>query len=48
MRGLSSSVLKEADQNIFIPYANDFRNALNAAGASAALSFEILRQRQYR
>ncbi len=48
MRGLSASVLKEADQNIFIPYANDFRNALNAAGASAALSFEILRQRQYR
>ncbi|MGN1390011.1 MAG: TrmH family RNA methyltransferase [Bulleidia sp.] len=47
MRGLSSAVLKEADQNIYIPYANDFRNALNAAGASAALSFEILRQRQY-
>lgn len=47
MRGLSSSVLKKIDQNIFIPYANDFRNALNAAGASAALGFEVLRQRKY-
>ncbi|MBR2825052.1 MAG: hypothetical protein IKE51_02125 [Solobacterium sp.] len=45
IRGLSSKVLKESDQNIFIPYANDFHNALNAAGASAVLGFEILRQR---
>ncbi|MBE6122294.1 MAG: RNA methyltransferase [Erysipelotrichaceae bacterium] len=45
MRGLSSAVLKECDQNIYIPYANDFRAALNAAGASAALGFEVMRQR---
>ena len=45
MRGLSASVLKECDQNIYIPYANDFRAALNAAGASAALGFEVMRQR---
>lgn len=45
IRGLSSKVLKESDQNIYIPYANDFHNALNAAGASAVLGFEILRQR---
>lgn len=45
MRGLSSKVCKEIDQNIFIPYANDFRNALNAAGASAVLGFEVYRQR---
>ena len=45
MRGLSSSLLALADQNIYIPYANDFRNALNAAGAAAVLSFEVLRQR---
>lgn len=44
MRGLSSAVLKEIDTNIFIPYANDFRNALNAAAASAVLSFEVMRQ----
>lgn len=46
MRGLSSAVLKEMDQNIFIPYANDFRNALNAAGAAAVLGFEVFRQRR--
>ncbi|MBQ1531309.1 MAG: RNA methyltransferase [Solobacterium sp.] len=48
MRGLSSAVLKECDQNIYIPYANDFRAALNAAGASAALGFEVMRQRTSR
>ncbi len=46
MRGLSSKVLKEIDTNIYIPYSNDFRAALNAAGASAAISFEVFRQRQ--
>ncbi len=47
MRGLSSAVLQECEENIYIPYANDFRNALNAAGASAVLGFEVLRQRHY-
>ncbi len=46
MRGLSSKVLKLADENIYIPYANDFRNALNAAGAAAVLGFEVMRQRK--
>lgn len=45
MRGLSSSVRKNIEQNIYIPYANDFRMALNAAGAAAVLGFEVLRQR---
>ena len=45
MRGLSSAVLKEIDRNIYIPYANDFRNALNAASAAAVLAFEVVRQR---
>ena len=45
MRGLSSKVLKELDQNIYVPYANDFRNALNAAAAAAAIGFEVYRQR---
>ena len=45
MRGLSSGVLEACDQNIYIPYANDFRAALNAAGAAAALGFEVMRQR---
>lgn len=46
MRGLSKSVLSYSDQNIFIPYQNDFRNALNAAAATAVLAFECLRQRK--
>lgn len=46
MRGLSSGVLKEMDENIYIPYANDFRAALNAAGACAAIFFEAFRQRE--
>lgn len=45
MRGLSAGVLAECDRNIYIPYANDFRAALNAAGAAAALGFEVMRQR---
>lgn len=44
MRGLSSGVRKEITQNIFIPYANDFRNALNASSACAVLAFEVMRQ----
>ncbi len=48
MRGLSSAVLKKADRNIYIPYANDFRNALNASAAGAVLAFEVFRQRRNR
>ena len=44
MRGLSSSVLKEIESNIYIPYANDFRAALNASAAVSVLGFEVMRQ----
>lgn len=44
-RGLSKPVFDEAETKIFIPYGNAFRNSLSAAGAAAAISFEILRQR---
>lgn len=47
MRGLSSVVIKNAQQNIYIPYANDFRNAMSAASSAAILSFEYLRQKHY-
>lgn len=47
MRGLSRTVLNHAQQNIYIPYARDFRAALNAAGAAAALGFEVMRQRNF-
>lgn len=44
MRGLSASVRKEIETNIYIPYANGFRNALNASGACSVLAFEVMRQ----
>lgn len=46
MRGLSRDVLKESDQNMVIPYSTDFRNALNASSAAAAICFEAQRQRK--
>lgn len=44
-RGLSKKIAALADQNIYIPYANDFRNAINGSSATAIVSFEIFRQR---
>ncbi len=45
LRGLSRSVYDRADQRVYIPYGNDFRNALTASGACAVMAFEALRQR---
>ena len=45
-RGLSKEVLQEANQNVYIPYNSDFRNALNAVSATTILAFEIVRQRK--
>ena len=45
-RGLSSQLLQHSDQNIYIPYANDFRNALNASSAVSILAYEVFRQRR--
>ena len=44
-RGLSKQLLALSDQNIYIPYANDFKNALNGASAAGILAFEAFRQR---
>lgn len=46
LRGLSKIVRSHSKQNIFIPYANDFRNAMTAASSTAILAFEYLRQKQ--
>lgn len=46
MRGLSKVVTSLCDQAIYIPYANDFRNAMSASGSAAILAFEHLRQRR--
>lgn len=45
-RGLSKVIEKNSDQDVYIPYNNDFKNALSAASASTILAFEILRQRK--
>ncbi len=46
MRGLSKAVTSACDQSVYIPYANDFRNAMSASGSAAILAFEHLRQRR--
>lgn len=45
-RGLSKVILNESDQDVYIPYMNDFKNALSAASASTILAYEVLRQRK--
>ncbi len=47
LRGLSKPVQAESDQDIYIPYANQFRNAMSAASSAAILGFERFRQKQY-
>lgn len=45
MRGLSKPVLNHSDQNLYIPYRSEFRNALGAAASAAIFGFEIVRQK---
>jgi 23S rRNA (guanosine2251-2'-O)-methyltransferase len=45
LRGLSNDVLNNTDEYVYIPYANDFRNALNAASATSVVASEVFRQR---
>ncbi len=45
MRGLSSGVLNQSQQNIYIPYHQNFKNALSSASSAAVFAFEILRQK---
>lgn len=46
MRGLSKVVSSAVDTQIYIPYENDFRNALTAASSGAILAYEVSRQRK--
>lgn len=46
MRGISKLVLQESDQNVYIPYRQDFRNAMTAAASTAIFAFELVRQRE--
>lgn len=47
-RGLSSLLVSNSTQNIVIPYGNEVRNALDAPSAISVISFEVLRQRNWR
>lgn len=44
MRGLSKTVLSHSNQNVYIPYRSDFRNAMTAASSTAIVAFEYVRQ----
>ncbi|MGI6608542.1 MAG: TrmH family RNA methyltransferase [Erysipelotrichaceae bacterium] len=44
LRGLSAAVLDNSDSFIYIPYSNDFKNALNVASATSVIASEIYRQ----
>lgn len=46
MRGLSKVVLQASDQNLYIPYRQDFRNAMTAAASTAIIAFELVRQKE--
>lgn len=45
-RGISRSLLSEADVRLTIPYGRPFDGALGSAAAAAVIGFEALRQRQ--
>lgn len=46
LRGLSKVVQNASDQDIYIPYANEFRNAMTASSSTSIIAFERLRQFQ--
>ena len=43
-RGISSTVLKEADQIVRIDYDSKFRGSLSAASSAAIIGFEVMHQ----
>lgn len=45
-RGISSALVNLTDRYLYIPYASDFRNSLNAAGAADVVSTLLFRQKR--
>lgn len=45
-RGINSNILSLADEELFIPYGNDFRNSLNASNALACVATLLFKQRK--
>lgn len=46
MRGLSKVVEAASDQNLYIPYQQDFKNAMSANSSAAIFAFEYVRQKR--
>ena len=46
-RGISSSLIEMCDRYLYIPYGSDFRNSLNAAGASDVVATLLFAQRKH-
>lgn len=46
MRGLSKIVEAASDQNLYIPYEQDFKNAMSANSSAAIFAFEYVRQKR--
>lgn len=46
-RGITRSLLNQADLILNVPYRRAFKPALGATSAAAVLAFEVLRQRGY-
>lgn len=46
-RGISSSLIELCDKYLYIPYGSDFRNSLNAAGASDVVATLLFKQRKH-
>ena len=45
-RGIAANLLQEADNDLFIPYGSDFRNALNASNAASVVATLLFAQRK--
>ena len=45
-RGINAKVLETIDEKLFIPYATDFRNSLNASNALACVATLLFKQRK--
>ena len=45
-RGIASNIMELADEYLYIPYATDFRNSLNACNAAAVVATLLFAQRK--
>ena len=46
-RGISKGLMENCDQFLYIPYASDFRNSLNAAAAADVLATLLYKQKRH-